>query len=259
MITSNSNSQVKNVIQLLKKTKVRDKQDVFVVEGLKMFLEAPKENVVTVFVSQGFYGKDENREYLSGVKFEIVEDKVFDHMSDTRTPQGVLCVLKQFHYSLEDIIGGENPLVLILEDLQDPGNLGTIIRTGEGTGIGGVILSGNSVDVYNPKTIRATMGAIYRVPFLYVDKIQNVLPKLREKRIRTYAAHLEGERLYDEEDYKAGTAFFIGNEGKGLRDELAGKADLFVKIPMKGEVESLNVAVAASVLMYEVSRQRRSH
>lgn len=259
MITSNSNSQVKNVIQLLKKAKVRDEQDVFVVEGLKMFLEAPRENVVAAFVSQSFYGKEENRKYLSRVKFEVVEDRVFGHMSDTKTPQGVLCVLKQFHYSLEEIIGGENPLVLILEDLQDPGNLGTIMRTGEGAGISGVILSGNSVDVYNPKTIRSTMGAVYRVPFLHVDKIRDVLPKLKEKRIRTYAAHLDGERFYDEENYEAGTAFFVGNEGNGLSDELADKADVFVKIPMEGKVESLNAAVAASVLMYEVSRQRRNH
>jgi TrmH family RNA methyltransferase len=131
------------------------------------------------------------------------------------------------------------------------------MRTAEGAGADGVILSRTSVDLYNPKTIRSTMGSIYRMPFLYVDQIEEILPELKKRGIRTYAAHLKGEHSYDEEDYRSGTAFFIGNEGNGLTEELSAKADTWIRIPMHGQLESLNAAVAASILMYEVCRQRR--
>ena len=257
MISSNSNGQVKNVVQLQKKARARTEQGVFVVEGLKMFLEAPKDRLVSVFVSQSFYEKEVHKEYIKGVKFEIVEDRVFDFMSDTKTPQGILCIVRQFQYSLKDMIQKENPFLLILEDLQDPGNVGTIVRTGEGAGLDGVILSQNSVDIYNPKTIRATMGSIYRIPIIYIEKMEDILDELASQNITTYAAHLQGKLDYDEEDYRSGTAFFIGNESKGLSTELAKKADVWIKIPMEGKVESLNAAIASSVLMYEVHKQRK--
>ena len=154
---------------------------------------------------------------------------------------------------------GKVPLLMILEDLQDPGNLGTILRTGEGAGVTGIILSKNSVDIYNPKVIRSTMGSVYRMPFYYTSSIQEeILPWLREKKITGYAAHLEGKNSYDQEDYTKGTAFFIGNEGNGLSRELSQKADIWIRIPMEGQVESLNAAMASGILMYEASRQRRN-
>ena len=184
---------------------------------------------------------------------------MFKSLSDTVTPQGVLCLISMKDWSLEEILEGvKNPLLMILEDLQDPGNLGTIIRTGEGAGITGVILSRTSVDVFNPKVIRSTMGSVYRVPVLYVDSIEKeVLSVLKTHGITTYAAHLKGKNNYDQEDYGKGTAFFIGNEGNGLTDSLTACADTLIKIPMEGQVESLNAAMASGILMYEVARQRR--
>ena len=135
--------------------------------------------------------------------------------------------------------------------------MGTIFITAEGAGVTGIIMTKNCVDIYNPKTIRSTMGSIYRVPFLYTDQIDEVLEWFRKNGISTYAAHLKGEHFYDEEDYCSGTAFFIGNEGNGLTDELSNKADHWIKIPMEGKLESLNAGVASAVLMYEASRQRR--
>ena len=120
-----------------------------------------------------------------------------------------------------------------------------------------MILSRDCVDLYNPKTIRSTMGSVYRMPFLYMDSLKEILPALKKKGVRTYAAHLQGRDCYDKEDYRTGCAFFIGNEGSGLSEELSGCADALVRIPMKGKLESLNAAVAASILMYEVCRQRR--
>ena len=125
------------------------------------------------------------------------------------------------------------------------------------TGVDAVFLSKESVDIYNPKTIRSTMGSIYRMPIIYVEDILDLLKKFKEKGIKSYAAHLQGENAYDKEDYRTGTAILIGNEGNGLREEVSKEADVWVRIPMCGQVESLNAAVAASVFMFEVFRQRR--
>lgn len=257
MITSVNSKQIKKILQLYKKPKERNREDVFLVEGIKMFLEAPKDRIIKVYLSESLFEKGEFIIDLKGLDYEVVVDHVFQSISDTKTPQGILCVVKQFHYSLEDILRVENPHLLVIENLQDPGNLGTIIRTGEGAGITGVIMSKSSVDIYNPKTIRATMGSIYRVPFLYTDDLIPFMEILKKKHITTYAAHLKGKQFYDQEDYRKPVAFLIGNEGNGLSEELANKADQYIKIPMNGEVESLNAAIAATVLMYEVYRQRR--
>lgn len=257
MITAVNNSRVKKVVQLNQKAKVRKEENVFVAEGCKMFLEAPLERIRDIYVTESFYHKNEAcREKLMQCPYELVSEEVFAKMSDTRTPQGVLCVVEQVFWNMEDILKRENPLLVVLEDLQDPGNLGTIIRTGEGAGIHGVIMSRNTVDIHNPKTIRATMGSIYRVPFWYVDDLQEVIEHLHEYHITTYAAHLKGENYYNQNSFREGTAFLIGNEGNGLRKETADKASAYVKIPMEGQVESLNAAIATSLLMYEARRQR---
>ena len=142
--------------------------------------------------------------------------------------------------------------------LQDPGNAGTIIRTGEGAGVSGVFLTKTCVDITNPKVIRATMGSVYRIPFLYVEDVVSLKQQLQDRGIRFFAAHLQGKNSYDREDYKGGTAFLIGNEGKGLTDQAAEAADCLIRIPMCGQVESLNAAMAAGILMYEAARQRRN-
>lgn len=256
MITSTSNPQVKNLQQLKKKASARNEQDVFLVEGLKMFQEAPKDRICKVYVSRSLY-EEKGADFFGDQDLEVLDDRVYAAVSDTKTPQGVLCVMKQYHYTLDDLTRSKAPFLMILEDLQDPGNLGTILRTAEGAGVDGIILSRTSVDLYNPKTIRATMGSAYRMPFFYADDLEAVLAELKKRGIRTYAAHLQGKHCYDEEDYQEGTAFLIGNEGNGLSERLSSCADVWIRIPMHGKVESLNAAVAASILMYEVCRQRR--
>ena len=162
-------------------------------------------------------------------------------------------------YRMPDILGAEpaKAHVLVLDNLQDPGNLGTIFRTAEAAGVTGIILSSDCVDIYNPKVVRSTMGAVLRMPFLYVEDLPGAIGELKKEGILVYAAHLAGERAYDEEDYTTGCAFLIGNEGNGLRDEVAACADRRILIPMCGRAESLNAAVAAAVLMFEAGRQRR--
>ncbi|MDD3279408.1 MAG: RNA methyltransferase [Lachnospiraceae bacterium] len=257
MITSSANAQVKEVIQLSKKAKERHRQQLFIVEGHKMFLEAPKSRIRKIFVTEA-YEKEHPKE-LSDLRYEVVEERVFAQMSDTQTPQGVLCLIQMQEYSMEELLGGSCPLLLVLEDLQDPGNVGTILRTAEGAGVSGILLSRNCVDLFNPKTIRSTMGSIYRMPFRYVDSLKESLSMLRERNIHTYAAHLEGAHAYDQEDYRTGSAFLIGNEGNGLSQEISALADTWIRIPMCGQVESLNAAIAASLLGYEAFRQRRDN
>lgn len=260
MITSSANPKVKQVVQWQTKAKERRSAGIFLTEGFKLLEEAPEELIKEIYLTREAAERARTRtalqEKLDKAGYEIVSQELFSKMSDTRTPQGVLCVMRQPGYSLEQLISVDSPLLVVLENLQDPGNLGTIVRTGEGAGITGVIMSRQTVDIFNPKTIRATMGSIFRVPFVYVDSLKETVSRLHEKGIHTYAAHLAGKKYYDSFSFRQGTAFFIGNEGNGLSEETAGLAEEYLKIPMEGRVESLNAAVAASLLLYEAHRQR---
>lgn len=259
MITSTTNSKVKRLVALAQKAKARREEDVFIVEGPRMFQEAPKDWIKEVYVSASFLAKND-KVLLQNIRYEVVSDEVFKKISDTQTPQGILSVLKKPHYDLEQAINHakENvPLFVILEDIQDPGNLGTIMRAGEGAGISGVIMTDKTVDLFNPKVIRSTMGSIYRVPYYVVNGLDEAIDRLKENNVMVYAAHLENSTDYDKKDFKKPTAFLIGNEGNGLKRETADRASEYIKIPMLGQVESLNAAVATTVLMYEAARQRR--
>lgn len=265
MIASLTNQKVKWIEKLNRKAGFRRKEDVFTAEGVKMFLEAPLSAIREVYLSESFANACEKepslapvREKLKSCRCETAADFVFEKMSDTQTPQGILCVLGQSHYTLEDMLKREEtPLFLLLEDLQDPGNLGTILRAGEGAGISGVIMSRDTVDLYNPKTIRATMGSVYRVPFLYTDSLRDTAEELKRAGVAVYAAHLKGSGAYDTFRYREACGFLIGNEANGLKEETARAAKACVRIPMKGKVESLNAAVASALLLYEAARQRR--
>ncbi len=255
-----TNKQIKELAAWNRKSKSRKEDGVFLIEGSKMFLEAPMERIRQTFVSESFFkGEGKKIDKLNSVPYEVVSDSVFTKISDTITPQGILCVMEQFHYQLDDLLVKENPTLMVLEDLQDPGNMGTIMRTGEGAGIDGIIMSKGCVDIYNPKTIRSTMGSLYRVPFIVAEDLEDTIKGLQKRGICFYAAHLKGEHFYDEADYTTGSGvgFLIGNEGNGLKQETADLADTYIKIPMEGQLESLNAGIAAAVLMYEAYRQKR--
>ena len=257
MITSSSNQQMKNITALMKKAKERKSQNLFVVEGRKMFEEVPPEWLSKVYVSERFLEEPEAEQLLAGKTYEVVADAVFKSISDTQTPQGILCLVRMPQYPLSDLLRGDRTHLLIVESIQDPGNLGTMLRTGEGAGITGIIMNRTTVDLFNPKTIRSTMGSIYRVPFYVSENLPETVQTLREAGVSLFAAHLRGKASYDKMDYKKACGFLIGNEGNGLSDELADLADVYVRIPMEGKVESLNAAIAASLLVYEVHRQRQ--
>lgn len=258
MITSTSNAQIKQVIALLKKSKERKAQKVFVIEGRKMFEEICQDTsrVVKAYFAESYVKEQYADKDFPKVPYEIVADEVFEAMAETVTPQGVLAVVRMPEYSLKAMLEAAGTLVL-LEDLRDPGNLGTIIRTAEAAGVSGVLLSRESVDIYNPKVIRSTMGAVYRVPFLYVEDFRELLRELRAKEVRLLAAHLQGIKTFDRADYSGKVGILIGNEANGLSEEASELANEKVLIPMAGSVESLNAAVAAALLMYEAFRKQK--
>ncbi len=273
MITSASNGRVKWVVSLMEKARMRRKERKYVVEGIRMFMEAPPELIAEVYISETFRRKAgvkgsqeeaclmhlEEREKGMPADFVTeVSDDVFRKFADTVNPQGILAVMDMAEASPDKMLETEKPLLVLLENLQDPGNLGTILRTAEGAGVNGIVLSRDCVDLYNPKVIRSTMGAIYRVPFLYAEDLTATMKELQNRSIPVYAAALDAKAgVYDSYDYKEAAAFLIGNEGNGLTQEAIEAATHTCYIPMEGKVESLNASVAASILMYEAYRQRR--
>lgn len=261
VISSLSNAQIKNLTLLQKNAKEREEQGLFVIEGIKMFEEAKELGLlVKAFVSESLYqGKSlETPEYFNDLDYEILTDAVFKEVADTKTPQGIMGTIRMARYELETMLKDPKACLLLLEDIRDPGNLGTMIRTAEGAGITGIICSAASVDLYNPKVIRATMGSIYRVPFYQTEDFCKTLQLIKQQEITIFAAHLQGIPYDTEGSFCKKCAFIIGNEANGLSEQASAQADALIKIPMEGKVESLNAAVAAAILMYEAARQRRS-
>ena len=259
-ITSSSNAQIKHLKELQSRAKARRETGTFVAEGRKLVEEACKLGLTEqIYLSESYAREQE--ENLTGLveKADIcraVADSIFKTISDTQTPQGILAVVKQPRYQIEELLAQETVHLLILEDIRDPGNLGTMLRTAEGAGMDAVLMSQGTVDLYNPKVVRATMGSIFRVPFAYETDFIQMLQNIKEKQIHLFAAHLGGTAYYDEMTYPDRCAVLIGNEANGLTEEAAKEADCYVKIPMAGKVESLNAAVAAALLMYQMRKKK---
>ena len=277
IISSKDNKRIKYIRSLLEKGGIRKKNHSFVVEGIKLVDEALEYgNVLDIIVSESLYheivsgdltrnglltdnGKHIIKQVKQGTSLTVVSDAVFKSVSETITPQGILAEVEMPKHRLLE----ENFLeiayektgkikLLILEDTADPGNLGTIMRTAEAAGVTGVIMGKGTVDIFNPKVVRSTMGSIFRLPFAYVDDLKAVILRLKRDGISFYATHLKGKESYRDIAYSDKAGILIGNEARGLSDEIANLADTYVIIPMQGKVESLNAAVAAALMMYEV-------
>ncbi len=260
MISSLQNGQIKHIKSLQKKSRTRKKENAFIIEGVKMFEESRIHGrLIKSYFSETFYNSKYSKDpdYFTGLSYEIVQDSIFKQVSDTLSPQGVLAIVETPNYDINVMMKEPDTTLLLLENIQDPGNLGTMVRAAEGAGFTGIVLSKDCVDMFNSKVIRSTMGAIYRLPFVYVEDFEECLEEIKKENISIYAAHLEGAVSYDKVKYPHKCGILIGNEGNGLKDATTEKADRLIKIPMKGQVESLNAAVAAAIIMFEVARQRR--
>lgn len=264
MIESVANAQIKQLIKLRKKSKERWQQRLFLAEGWKLAKEATKLHMVKkLYVTkaglnlwQEIAKEQKEEKVMDIVPLEIVSDMVFSAITDMISPQGILALVNMPCYDIESIFSQEKVNLLFLEEIRDPGNLGTIFRTAECAGINGIILSNGCVDIFNPKVVRATMGTILRMPFVYVQDFILAMKKAKEYKIQIFGAHLKGKQNFFLENYQGKTAFLIGNEANGMTEKASLTADVLVKIPMEGHSESLNASIAASLLMYEAYRQK---
>lgn len=262
MITSGANAQVKQLLKLQKSGKERKKSRCFVAEGEKLVKEAfsyghlQKLYLSETMVSSFREGETVEREMLFQIPYEILSDALFQEVSDMVTPQGVLGVVQMPEYAQLELLDcvGERKHFLLLDDVRDPGNLGTMMRTAEGAGMNAVFLSKTSVDLFHPKVVRATMGSIFRMPFAYVDDLGEVIRLLKERKIPVYGCMMGGRKRYDTVHYQMGAGVVIGNEANGISKEVQEVLSDTVRIPMAGKLESLNAAVAAAILMYEMAK-----
>ncbi len=255
MIESSQNKLIKEIKALAEKKK-RDEEGLFIADGLRFVSEIPdRTNIIKMIFSESFANKNDISSYRKRAECFIISDRLFSSLSDTKNPQGIMAVCEKMSYDINKVIkkGG---FYILAEEMNDPGNLGTVIRTAHAGGADGLILSKGSVDLYNPKVLRSTMGSIFRIPVIQNADLENVSELMKKSGIKIYAAHLKGKKLPYDLDLKKGCAFMLGNEARGLSDKAAGMCDELVKIPMPGKAESLNASVAAAVLIYETVRQR---
>ncbi len=252
-IKSNQNQKYKLVKSLLLK-KNRQKNKLFTVEGIKSVKDAMSSNtdIQMIFMSESLYA--ENSFKTEDISTYVVPDYMFDALCDTDAPQGVLAVISM--KDVRDIELNKDKLYIYCDSVSDPGNLGTILRTADAVGFDGVLLSENCADLYSPKVIRSSMGSFFHIK-VYEKVTLDDLNKLKKDGFLIYCGALgENTISYTKADYKKPNIIVVGNEANGISDSVLNIADQCIKIPILGEAESLNVGVAAAVIMYEAQRQR---
>lgn len=257
-ITSKDNPQLKQIAKLIKSPRFRKQTGLFVAEGVRVCGDAllsGAEIEALFLTSQALEKNGEICGRLSSAakKSFLLSPELFAHISDTQTPQGVLCVIKVLDKSaLFDTINNGGKF-LALDNVQDPNNLGTILRSAEAFGVNGVIMSQDCCDVFNPKVVRGSMGAVFRLPVLTVDSLSQWFSL--NPQLNTYAAVLSpSAKKVTETAFTEPCAVVIGNEGNGIRNETLNACRYEITIPMNGKAESLNASVAAAILIWEMVR-----
>lgn len=255
-ITSVSNPIIKEVRSLYDK-KGRQSTQALLLEGLRLVNEVAESGLTIRYfvVSDSFFERTESIFVrFPNIKIIQLPDELFARIGQTQTPQGLMAVMDLPDFNEREIVP-KLRRIIVLENLQDPGNLGTIIRTADACSFDAVLLSRDSVDPYNPKVIRSTMGSLFHLPVIIVDDIYETLKTLQTKSIRIVAAHPRNAVPCWQADLSDSVALVIGNEGSGITKKMLNLADLAVMIPMVGRAESLNASAAASILLYESMRQ----
>ena len=248
MIISKTNDYIKHIKSLSEK-KYRDEYHEFIIEGIKLVNEAiiEKANIKKIIICEELL-----KEKVESENVEYVSETVFRHISETQNPQGILAVVEQKTSEKE-----YGKTIFALDNLRDPGNLGTIIRTLDSAGISSLILSKGSADLYNPKVIRSTMGAIFRIKIIECEDLTKTLKEIRKHKFKLVVTSLQTDKsLYDINFDKK--VIVIGNEANGVSKDIQDLSDEKIKIPMIGKTESLNASVATGVVLYEYVRQKLS-
>lgn len=240
----------------LKERKNRNKAGRYIIEGFRLVQEAFKAGLDIEYMIVTSEGKEKMNVYLNEyiddiTKIYEMSNSLFNELVSTEKPQGIAAVVSMDEKPLD--IDGE--FYLLCDKVQDPGNLGTIIRTAHAVKADGVILTKGTVDIYNEKTIRSTMGSLFYVPVHYDDDNMSLVKLLKDKNFKIVVTSLDTDKDFFQEDLRGKVLLTVGNEGNGVSDEVYKLSDTKVKIPMPGNAESLNVAIATSVIMYEKMRQ----
>ena len=267
LITSGENQIYKAVAQL-KLKKYRDEQKKYLIEGPNLIREALQNGgeIETIIRSSEFPEEDFETEKLdpalTDAEVAVMSPGLFRKLSDTETPQGILAVVRKKVYSEEEFFAADpdrtyhKSNIIVLDRLQDPGNIGTILRTADAAGYMGAVLLKGTADIYSPKIVRAATGSLFRLPVLFADTPGQAVRLLKEHNRKIICTALSGSRYYYDVELAENAAVIIGNEGNGVCEEFLERSDIVVKIPMEGTVESLNAAVSAGIMMYESVRQR---
>lgn len=260
IITSKDNEIIKN-IRKLKEKKYRDANNEYLIEGIKLIKEAVEEKAkikLIVVCEESIEDGDIDQKLLYEIaKYDCiyVNKKVFSILTDVQNPQGILAVIEKKNN--EENINYKEDIIVVLDGIQDPGNLGTILRTIDSVGLSQVIVSKETADSYNPKVVRSTMGAIFRVNVIESEDLLKTLKNLKKHKYKIMATSLEtNNSIYDVEYNKK--VIVIGNEANGVSKNVLEYADEKIKIPMLGKTESLNASVATSIILYEYVRRKIS-
>jgi TrmH family RNA methyltransferase len=266
MIDNPRSPRVRGVAKLAKRD-ARQQTGQFLLEGPQAVAEALRyrpELLVELYATPTAldkYPEIAQGAEAHGVDVQFVTEDVLDSMADTVTPQGIVAACRQFPTSVKDILAGAPKLIAILEEIRDPGNAGTIIRAADAAGADGVIFTGRSVDVYNPKVVRATTGSLFHLPVALGVELEDVISRARGAGLQVIAADIKGEDLLAarrEGVLDLPTAWLFGNEARGLSDVHYELADRAITVPIYGAAESMNLATAASVCLYESAFAQRS-
>ncbi len=258
VISSKDNQVIKN-IKKLKDKKYRDLNNEYIIEGIKLIKEAIDEGVeikqIIICEECVKDGSISQKLLYEVAKYNIiaVSQKIFESITEVKNPQGIIAVVKKNNQNQQ--INYDEDLIVILDNIQDPGNLGTILRTVDSANLSQIIVSENTADNYNPKVVRSTMGAVYRVKVIRSNDLIKTVKELKKQGYEICATSLEEAKSIYEIDYKK-KVIIIGNEANGVSKELLKLADKKIKIPMLGKTESLNASVATSIIVYEYIRQK---
>ena len=251
IISSKENSIIKEVKKLKEKKYRKDK---YIIEGFKMVEEAIQEKIRIdlIVISEAFYNTNLYiSKMINDYNYVIVSNNVFKELADVKTPQGIMAVV---YKNLKQNIDINTNYIMILDDVQDPGNIGTIIRTLDSANIKQLVVSRGTVDSYSPKVVRSTMGAIFRVNVIEVENLKETLAELKQKGFKIVSTSLQTDKSIYDINYDK-KVVVIGNEANGVSREIQDNSDIKVKIPMLGKTESLNASVAASIMIYEYVTQ----
>lgn len=254
IVKSYKNDKVKDLRKLYQK-KYRKENRKYILEGLRLIRGSFKAdaNIDRIYLTERFYNRNLKETFLKENKDKLifVSEDIISKVADTINPQEIIAVVKEPQSRLKEVLSKD--LILILDQIQNPGNMGTIIRTAVAAGFQSMIITKGSVDLYNLKVIRSTAGAIYSIPFIKDIEIKDLKDKLKSFSHKIIAADLDTKKRYNEISYSTPLGLIIGNEARGISKELKEIADIKVKIPIRGDLDSLNAGIAAGILMYKIT------